>query len=74
MTDTGVSYLSRRDLLAASAATIGATLLPSGALAQSARFRRWEITDPAMPPRVLATYKAGIRKMLGLAPTDPRNW
>src|SRR5262245_15068576 len=74
MTDTGVSSLSRRDVLTAGAATIVANVLPSGALAQSARFRRWEITDPAMPPRVLASYKAGIRKMLGLAPTDPRNW
>ncbi|MGB7833479.1 MAG: tyrosinase family protein, partial [Xanthobacteraceae bacterium] len=74
MTYTGASYLSRRDFLAASAATISASVLPSEALAQSARFRRWEITDPAMPPRVLASYKAGIRKMLGLAPTDPRNW
>ena len=74
MTYTGASYLSRRDFLAASAATISASVLPSEALAQSARFRRWEITDPAMPPRVLTSYKAGIRKMLGLAPTDPRNW
>jgi hypothetical protein len=74
MTDAGVSYLSRRGFLAASVATIGASVVPSGALAQSARFRRWEITDPAMPPRVLASYKAGIRKMLTLPPTDPRNW
>jgi tyrosinase len=74
MTDADGLYLSRRNVLVASAAMIGANMLPSGALAQSARFRRWEITDPAMPPRVLASYKAGIRKMLTLAPTDPRNW
>lgn len=66
--------LSRRGFLGASAAVLGAGALPSGALAQTAKYRRWEISDPAMPPRVLASYKAGISKMLNLPATDPRNW
>ena len=68
------STLSRRSFLGASATVFAANALPSSALAQGAKFRRWEITDPAMPPRVLASYKTGISKMLNLPPTDPRNW
>jgi tyrosinase len=74
MTLTGLSHLNRRGFLAGGAATIGAGALSSGALAQNAKFRSWEITDPAMPPRVLASYKVGISKMLSLPPTDPHNW
>ena len=73
MTDQRHS-LTRRHLLGASAALVAASALPSPASAQAPKFRRWEITDPAMPPRVLASYKAGIRKMLSLPPADPRNW
>jgi tyrosinase len=76
MTNVGLSGLSRRGFLGAGAAMLGASALSSGALAQATgyRYRRWEITDPAMPARVLTSYKAGISKMLSLPPTDPRNW
>ncbi|MFB9264005.1 tyrosinase family protein [Bradyrhizobium erythrophlei] len=74
MMQAAASSLTRRRLLEAGAALAAASALPSRARAQAARFRRWEITDPAMPPRVLASYKAGITKMLNLPPTDPRNW
>ncbi|MBR0795777.1 tyrosinase family protein [Bradyrhizobium jicamae] len=74
MMQADVSSLTRRRLLGAGAALAATAMLPSGARAQGAQFRRWEITDPAMPPRVLASYKTGISKMLALPPTDPRNW
>jgi tyrosinase len=66
--------LTRRHFLGTGAAVFGAGALPTAAPAQAARFRRWKITDPAMPARVLDSYKRGIRAMLGLAPSDPRNW
>jgi tyrosinase len=67
--------LTRRRFLATSTlALTTANLLPSMAAAQAAKYRRWEITDPLMPPRVLDSYKKGIRAMLNLPPTDPRNW
>jgi tyrosinase len=66
--------LTRRGFLGASAAALGASVLPSGTLAQSAKYRRWEISDPAMPARVLDSYKMGIREMLKRPATDPRNW
>ena len=74
MTRADSSSLTRRGLLGAGAALAATAVLPSGASAQAPKFRRWEITDPAMPPRVLASYKAGIAKMLSLPPSDPRNW
>jgi hypothetical protein len=43
-------------------------------VAQAAKYRRWDISDPNMPPRVLDSYKKGIREMLRRPPTDPRNW
>src|SRR5262249_52409710 len=48
--------------------------LPSAAPAPGARCRRFEISDPGMPPRILDSYKKGIREMLNRPPTDPRNW
>jgi tyrosinase len=67
--------ITRRRFLATSAiALTTANLLPSVAAAQTAKYRRWEITDPSMPPRVLDSYKKGISAMLNLPPTDPRNW
>ena len=66
--------LTRRSVLGTGAALLAANVLPSSALAAGPRFRRWEITDPAMPSRVLDSYKRGIRKMLELPPTDARNW
>ena len=62
----------RRDALRIAVAGAAAAALP--AQAQAARFKRWEITDPNMPPRVLDSYKKGIRAMLRLPPADPRNW
>jgi len=66
--------LTRRSILGTGAAVLAANVLPRSALGAGPRFRRWEITDPAMPPRVLDSYKRGIRKMLELPPTDARNW
>ena len=66
--------LTRRHFLGTSAAALTASALPSAAPAQGARFRRFEISDPGMPPRVIDSYKKGIREMLNRPPTDPRNW
>jgi len=66
--------LTRRHFLGTSAAALAASTLSSAAPAQGARFRRFEISDPGMPPRVLDSYKKGIREMLNRPPTDPRNW
>src|SRR5262245_6000432 len=66
--------LTRRHFLGTSAAALAASALPSAASAQGARFRRFEISDPGMPPRVLDSYKKGIREMLNRPATDPRNW
>src|SRR6266478_8824691 len=66
--------LTRRHFLGTSAAALAASALPSAAPAQGARFRRFEISDPGMPPRVLDSYKKGIREMLNRPPADPRNW
>jgi len=65
---------SRRDFLRIGVGILAAGSLPFAAGAQGAKFRRWEITDPAMPARVLDSYTKGIRAMLNLPPTDPRNW
>jgi tyrosinase len=66
--------LTRRGFLSASAATLAATALPSATLAQGATYRRFDISDPNLPPRVLDSYKNAIRAMLALPPTDPHNW
>src|SRR6516164_3549563 len=66
--------VTRRKFLGTSAAALAASATPSAAPAQGARFRRFEISDPGMPPRVLDSYKKGIREMLNRPPTDPRNW
>jgi tyrosinase len=66
--------LTRRHFLGTSAAAVAVSTLPSAAPAQRATYRRWEITDPAMPPNILDSYKKGIREMLNRPPTDPRNW
>ena len=51
-----------------------APLPRAGEAAAPAKYRRWSISDPAFPPRVLDSYKKAIRAMLALPPTDPRNW
>jgi hypothetical protein len=66
--------VTRRRFLGTSAVVLAANALPSAAPAQAARFRRFEISDPAMPPRILDSYKKGIREMLNRPATDPRNW
>src|SRR5262245_18482556 len=66
--------LTRRKFLGTSAAALTACALPFAAPAQGARFRRFEISDPGMPPRMLDSYKKGIREMLNRPTTDPRNW
>jgi tyrosinase len=68
--------VSRRQFLAASAATFTAAAFPVGsALAQApARWRRRSISAPDFPPRVLDSYKKAIRAMLNLPISDPRNW
>jgi len=73
MTRSFYTAMTRRHFLSTSAAAL-ASAVPSGAPAQGARFRRWEISDPGMPPRVLDSYKKGIREMLNRPATDPRNW
>jgi hypothetical protein len=71
MTDLFHPALTRRRFLGTSAGALAASALPSAAPAQAARFRRWEISDPGMPPRILDSYKKGIREMLNRPATDP---
>src|SRR5262249_40649796 len=66
--------VTRRKFLGTGAFALAASALPSAAPAQGALFRRFEISDPGMPQRVLDSYKKGIREMLNRPPTDPRNW
>src|SRR5690348_2249159 len=66
--------ISRRDVLAGAAALAATAALPGQAGAAPAKFRRWNISDPACPPRAIESYKKAIRAMLKLPPTDPRNW
>src|SRR4029453_4148671 len=69
--------LPRRGFLGASAAALAASALPCGSYAQypqSAKYRRWEITDPNMPATVLTSYKTAVRAMLKLPSTAPPNW
>jgi tyrosinase len=73
MTELFHPALTRRHFLNTSAGALAASALPA-APAQAAKFRRWEISDPGMPPRVLDSYKRGIREMLNQSATDPRNW
>jgi len=74
MTQLSHPAVTRRHFLGTSAAVLAAGALPSAVPAQAARFRRFEISDPGMPPRVLDSYKKGIREMLNRPATDPRNW
>ncbi|MGZ6254252.1 MAG: tyrosinase family protein [Candidatus Binataceae bacterium] len=67
------STFTRRTFLGSSAALLGTSALHA-APAPSPTFRRFEITDPAMPPRVLESYAKGITAMLNRPATDPLNW
>ena len=64
---------TRRTFLGSSAALLGASALHA-APAPTPKFRRFEISDPAMPPRVLESYAKGITAMLNRPATDPLNW
>jgi tyrosinase len=69
------SSISRRHVLTGGMALAAAAPLPQrGFAAKPARYRRWNIADPACPPRIIASYKKAIRAMLALPPEDPRNW
>src|SRR5262245_44431235 len=74
MTRFDHSILNRRSFLAGTAAALGASAVPSATSAQAARYRRFEISDPNIPARVLDSYKKAIREMLRRDPADPRNW
>lgn len=64
---------TRRTFLGSSAALLGTSALHA-APAPSPKFRRFEITDPAMPPKTLVSYAKGVTEMLNRPPTDPLNW
>jgi hypothetical protein len=53
---------------------LGASALSAAPATPGPKFRRFEITDPAMPPRVLDSYAKGIAEMLKRPPADPLNW
>ena len=68
-----IGRLTRRGLIGGGAALLGVGALPTGASAQAARFRRWEISDPAMPTRVLKTTRPASPRCLQPAAQRPRN-
>jgi tyrosinase len=65
--------ISRREVLAGGAALAATTLLPTPSSA-AAKYRRWNISDPNCPARVIDSYKRAIKAMLSLPATDARNW
>ena len=65
---------TRRAFLGSGAAVLGATALPAASAPASPKFRRFEITDPAMPPKMLVSYAKGVTEMLNRPATDPLNW
>jgi tyrosinase len=67
--------ISRREILAAGAATASLAVLPTGQpfAQQAAKYRRLKVTNPRAL-RHLDSYKKAIRAMLELPPSDPRNW
>jgi hypothetical protein len=66
--------LTRRGFLGGGAAAMGLGLLPRAAKAAYPKFRRYDVTDPDLPPHILPSYKAAVTAMLGRDPDDPRNW
>ncbi len=71
----GPLAVSRRNVLMSTIALATAASMPRpGSAAEPAKYRRWNVSDPNCPPRVLGSYKKAIRAMLALPPTDPRNW
>lgn len=66
--------LTRRVFLEGSTAVLATNFVSLPALSAGPKFRRFEISDPNMPPRVLNSYKKAISKMLGRDPGDSRNW
>ena len=71
---------SRREFMVSAAATLGSAVLPNPGVAAptSAKWRRWNLSDPKTPAdvreRVLASYKKAIREMLKRPPQDQLNW
>ena len=65
---------TRRAFLGTGAAVLGATALPAAPAPTGPKFRRFEISDPAMPAKTLDSYAKGITEMLKKPPTDPLNW
>src|SRR5499433_2291553 len=64
--------VSRRRILAGAAAFATMASVPRlGVAAGPAKYRRWNISDPNCPPRVIESYKKAIRAMLALPATDP---
>ena len=67
--------ISRRGVIAGSAALAASASIPRlASAAPPAKYKRWNLSDPNCPPRVLDSYKKAIRAMLALPPADPRNW
>jgi tyrosinase len=66
--------LTRRVFLEGSTAALATSLVSLPAMGQGAKFRRYEISDPNMPPSVVDSYKKAISKMLNRDQGDPRNW
>jgi tyrosinase len=69
-----VSFSRRKILTGAAAFATMASVPRLGVAAGPAKYRRWNISDPNCPPRVIESYKKAIRAMLALPATDPRNW
>jgi hypothetical protein len=48
--------------------------MPARVLAQTVPMRRFEISESAMRPGNVDSYRRAVAAMLQLPPTDPRNW
>lgn len=69
--------VNRRNVLAGAAATVAFGVAPSLVRAEypkSAKFRRYDISDPDTPTRIVDSYKKAVRKMLERPSADPLNW
>jgi hypothetical protein len=64
--------LTRRHFLGTSAAALAASALPSAARHKARGFAGGRFSDTGMPPRVLDSYKKGIREMLNRPARDPQ--
>ncbi len=71
---SGPKAFARRIVLGVGAAAVASGAYPAGSRAQTARFRRREISSASTPQSIRDSYKAAVTAMLQLPPTDPRNW